>query len=600
MPVESLYLAVVLALALVSFYLQRLRPDVTALLVMLALLVPWRRTDEGLVAILTPGQAFHGFGSPAVVMVAAMFVLSAAMVRTGAAQLLGGRLLAAGAASELRFQVTVLAIVTAFSAVINDTTTVLVWMPPVMAICRERGYAPSRILILLAFASLLGGQWTLIGTRSNVILSDFLRERTGHGLSFFAFTPIAAAVFGACALWFVAVGRRALPKAGDKATLESRYEVAEFLTETMAEPGSGLVGKTLAEIDLPGKDVTVLQVIRGEQFLPPNPWLRIQPQDVLVIQGRITAITDALTSGLKVREELRIDDKTLRSADLRMVEAILPPDSELLRHSLRDLDFHHRYGVSPLAISRAGRSIRERPLAEPLRSGDSLLLVGHEAELQRLRLNPNLLLLESRAVPNASRRHALVVLLIMTAMVLSSALGLLPPAVAIPLAAMAAILTGCVGMLSAYEAMDVPALVIVGAMIPFGEALQKTGTAQRVAEFLVGTFADHSPHLLLAALLLVAVLLTQLIENAAVAIILAPIAYELATASGADPAPFVLGVAICVSSAFMTPMAHESTILVMGPGRYRFRDYLVLGTPFALLTWLVTTLLLPWLWPLNH
>ncbi len=600
----SIYLAVVLLLALVSFYMQRLRPDVTALLVMLSLLVPWQSpaagaVHTGLVAILTPQQAFHGFGSPALLMVASMFVLSAAMVRTGAAQLLGGRLLAASATSELRFQLTVLVLVTGFSAIVNDTTTVLVWMPPVMAICHERGYAPSRILMLLAFASLLGGKWTLIGTRSNVILSDFLLEHTGEGLGFFAFAPVGAAVFLACITWFVLVGRRFLPKANTSPSLESRYEVAEYLTETMAEPGSDIIGKTLGELDLPGKDVTVLQLIRGKQFLPPSPWLKVMAKDVLVIQGRITAITDALHRGLSVKEELKVDDKTLRSADLRMVEAILPPDSELLHHSLRDLDFHHRYGVSPLAISRRGRSIRERPLAEPLKSGDSLLLVGHEAELQRLRRNPNLLLLETQSVPTASKSQAFLVIAIMAAMVITSATGLLQPQVAIPFAAMAAILCGTVGMRSAYESIDLQALVIVGAMIPFGQALQVTGAAQWFAEGMASTFADSSPQVLLAVLLLLAVVMTQLIENAAVAVLLAPIAFALAKAADCNPAPFLLGVAICVSSAFVTPFAHESTILVMGPGRYRFRDYVILGGPFAIITWLVTTLTLPLLMPLQ-
>jgi di/tricarboxylate transporter len=599
MTAESIYLAVVLALALVSFYLHRLRPDVTALLVMLSLLVPWRPTEDGLRAVLDAEEAFAGFGSSALIMVAAMFVLSAAMVRTGAAQLLGGRLLAAGAVTERRFQVTVLCLVTAFSAVVNDTTTVLVWMPPVMAICRERGYSPSRILILLAFGSLLGGQWTLIGTRSNVILSDYLRALTGEGLPFFAFTPVALCVFVACLLWFQLIGRRFLPAAAASPTLESRYEVAEFLTETLAEPGSHFVGRTLAELDLPGKEVTVLQVIRGDEFLPPSPWLRIGPGDVMVIQGRITAITDILNQGLKVKEEMRVDDKTLRSADLRMVEAILPPDSELLHHSLREVDFHHRYGVSPLAISRAGRSIRERPLSEPLRSGDSLLLVGHEAELERVRLNPNLLLLESRPLPGIGRAKALLMLAIMAAMVLTSATGLLPPAVAIPTAAMVAVLTGCVGMRGAYEKIDLQALVIVGAMLPFGHALQKTGAARWMADAVVQVFADSSPQMLLAVVMAFAVLLTQLIENAAVAVIMAPLACEVARAGRCEPAPFLLGVALCVSAAFVTPIAHESTILVMGPGRYRFRDYVVLGLPFALLTWLVTTLVLPLWWPLQ-
>lgn len=599
MTAEAIYLGVALLLALVSFATQRLRPDVTALLLMLSLVVPWRPTPDGLRAILRPAEAFHGFGSQAVIMVASMFVLSAAMVRTGAAQLLGGRLLAAGASSELRFQLTVLCVVTLFSAVVNDTTTVLVWMPPVMAICRERGYAPSRVLMLLAFGSLLGGQWTLIGTRSNLILSDYLHERTGSGIGFFAFTPIAGAVFVACAAWFALVGRRLLPAAAARPTLEGRYEVAEFLTETMAEPGSSYVGRTLAELDLAAREVTVLQIVRGREFLPPHGHLRIQAHDVLVIQGRITAITEALQSGLSVKEELQVDDKTLRSADLRMVEAILPPDSELLGRSLRDLEFHRRYGVSPLAISRAGRSIRERPLAVALRSGDSLLLVGHEAELQRLRQNPNLLLLESRPLPGARRGQTWLVLGLMLAMVLCSATGALPAAVAIPVAAVAAVLTGCVGMRSAYEQIDLQAIVIVGAMIPFGEALQRTGTAQWLAEAVVGSFAGATPGVLFGMVLLFAVLLTQIIENAAVAVLLAPLAYQIAESAGCRPLPFLLGVAICVSAGFITPVAHESTILVMGPGRYRFRDYVVLGLPFAVLTWLVTSLLLPVLVPLR-
>ncbi len=602
MNAETIYLAVVLGLAMVSFYLQRVRPDVTALIALLALLLPlW--TTEGKPSrhgVLTPTEAFHGFGSPALVMVASMFVLSAAMVRTGAAQMLGGRILAAGAGSELRFQLTVLTVVTVFSAFVNDTTTVMVWMPVVMSVCRDRGYAPSRMLMLLAFGSLLGGQWTLIGTRSNILISDYLLSRTGQGLPFLSFTPVAFTVFLACAAWFVVIGRRALPHGDKRQSLEGRYDVAEFLTETMAQPGGEFVGRTLAQLDFGSRDVTVLQVIRGKGFMPPYPSLVIEAGDVLVIQGRITAITDVVTRrGMQVREEVRLNDKTLRSADIRMVEAIVAPDSGFVGRSLRELDFHHQYGVSPLAISRNGASLRERPLGEPLRAGDSLLLIGHESEIQRLREDRNLLLLESRQLPNVGKGKAGIVLALMASMVLLSATGALPSAVAIPIVAVAAVLFGCVGIRAAYEAIDLPALVICGSMIPFGEALVKTGAAKAVADFAATAFADQSPELLLAALLFVAVALTQLIENAAVAVILAPLSYELAIAAGAHPEPFLVGVAVCVSAAFMTPMAHESTLLVMGPGRYRFADYLRTGTPFAVLTWIVTSLVVPMFWPLR-
>ncbi len=208
---EAVYLAVVLAGALVLFYTGWIRPDLTAAIVLVTTMLPWRPDGGGgLRGLLTPKEALSGFGSPAVAMVASMFVLSAAMVRTGAAQLIGRRLLAAGSRSLLAHQLTVLAAVTVFSSVVNDTTTVLLWMPMVMAQCRARGQPPSRVLMLVAFASLLGGQWTLIGTRSNIVVSDYLRERTGEGLGFFSFTPIAVLVWVATLVWFVLAGRRLL------------------------------------------------------------------------------------------------------------------------------------------------------------------------------------------------------------------------------------------------------------------------------------------------------------------------------------------------------------------------------------------------------
>lgn len=601
MTAEAAFLVVVLLAALVLFYTGWVRPDVTALLVMLSMILPWRAGPDGMTGILSVQEGFSGFGSPAVIMVASMFVLSAAMVRTGAAQLIGGRVLAAGAATELRFQVTVLGVVTLFSAFVNDTTTVLVWMPMVLAICRERGYAPSRVLLLLAYASLLGGQWTLIGTRSNLVISDYLRARTGEGLSFFGFTPVAVAIWLAVLGAFLLFARRLLPSGGRGASMAERYEVQEYLTEAMASPDSELIGKSLAELDLRSRhDVTVLQVVRGKQVLPPSPWLRLQPEDVLIVQGRITKITELLSSpGLQVREELALDEKTLRSADLRMAEAVVAPNTELVGRSLGALEFHRSHGISVLAIRRRGHSVPGRLLNVRLQAGDALLLVGHASEIDRLRLDPAWLLLESRALPAIGKLRAYVVLALMACMVGASVSGLLSPSIVIPLVAVAAILLRCVGMRDAYESIDLAALVVVGGMIPFGLALEKTGSAHALAQLVADGLDGMPPVLLFAAVMLLAVLGTQLIENAAVAIVLAPVAYELAVSSGAEPVPYLLGLAICVSSAFLTPVAHESTILVMGPGGYRFRDYLRLGLPFAVLTWLVTVVVVPWLYPLG-
>jgi di/tricarboxylate transporter len=525
-----------------------------------------------------------------------MFVLSAAMLRTGAARLIGARLLEAGSRSEFTFQLVIFAAITLFSAVINDTTTVLIWMPLILQTCRERGYAPSRLLLPLAYASLLGGQWTLIGTRSNIILSDYLRARTGDGLPFFAFTPIAAAIWALAIAYFVVIGRRLLPRTAADASAPRRYDVEEYLTEVLVEGGNAVAGKTLAQARLAEThDVTVLGVIRGSERHAASPLLLLREGDVLIVQGRIARITKLLSRPeFAVREELKLGDKTLRSVDLRMVECLVAPGSLLDGRSLEDVAFQLRFPeLGVIALRRRGHAVAGRPWQQELRAGDGLLVVGHEADVERLRRDRDFFVLESDPLPVTQLRPALLALGAVAFVVLASVTRLLAPAVAIPIAAAFVVLARLIGVRDAYRSLDLHALVVVAAMIPFGFALEKTGTAKLAGQAISSTFNDLGSHALLAALLLTTVLLTQLIENAAVAVILAPIGFAAAKETGADPAGFLLGIAICTSSAFMSPVAHESTVLVMNPGGYRFRDYLRFGTALAVLTWIATTLLIP-------
>ena len=246
-----------------------------------------------------------------------------------------------------------------------------------------------------------------------------------------------------------------------------------------------------------------------------------------------------------------------------------------------------------MGISRLGRPTVGRPTAVHLQFGDALLLVGHPQGVDRLRGKPDFLLLEQQPFPIVGKRLALTTLGIMAATIVAIAVGLVQPAVAMPIAAILLVLVGCVNLRDAYASIDWGALIVVGGMIPFGRALEKTGTAGTVAAAAVEVLRGYGPTVVLGGFLLFTVLLTQLIENAAVAIILAPIGFVMASQLGVSPRPFMLGLAITVSSAFMTPIAHESTILVMGPGRYRFRHYLMVGSGLALITWVAATLLVP-------
>ncbi len=595
MNVEAVYLGLALVLALGASFRGLVRLDVAALLLLLSLLVPWRRDANGdLVGILDTAEAFAGFGSPAVIMVAAIFVLSFGMERTGAAAMLGSRLLAASSRSESRLQVAILGMATVFSAFVSDTTTVLVWMPLILAVAREKKYAPSRLLMPLAYAALLGGQWTLIGTRANVIASDFLRTQDGVGFSFFAFTPIAVLVWIVGSAYFLLIGRHFLPTLGVAPSLTGRFEVTEYLTEVMASPSSELVGKSIRDLDL-GENLTVLSVIRNEQSQPPSPWMIVQSDDVLVIQGGLDRISDLVGQpGLTVREETQIADTTLRSVDLRMVEAIVAPGSRMQGATLRELHFARDHDVSVLALGRRGKPVEGRPIDQLLQVGDSLLLVGHMERIADLRDVPDLFLLETKPLP--LRGKAWTAIGWMLFLILVTATQLLDPPVAVVVSAVGMLLTGCASARGAYQAIDWRVVVLLGAMIPYGHALESTGTASLLAHSVTSLF--DSPHTVFAALLFVAILLTQVLENSAAAVVLSPVALELARSVDANPAAFLIGMALCCSAGFATPVAHECTLLVMSPGGYRFRDFLMVGLPLALLTWIVVVFAVPWFYPL--
>ena len=563
---------------------------------MLSLAVPWPRADGRWAAILSPQEAFSGFGSVAVVMVTAMFVFGAAMVRTGAAELIGGRLFRACAHDELLFQVAVLSVAAAFSMFINETTVVLVFMPVVLGVCKERNLSPSRYLLCAAYGAALGGEWTLIGTRSSIIVSDFLRQRTGQGIGFFDFTPIAATVFVGCATYFFLVGRRFLPKAAVQ-SLEQELG-KEYLTEVMVTPQSNTVGSTLDQLDWAKRqDITIVGVIREGERMPPNGWMKLHPGDALIMQGAVPTIASLLKSpDFQFMEEVKIGEKTLRSLDLITVEALLSPNSRYTGRTMQQTNFGRDYGFSVLGISRHGQTIQERPSTSRLEYGDSLLLLGHNSNLERLERNPNLIVLSRRSFPTSGKKQAILTMLLLGGIILTAITGVLTPALSIPLAAVAVLLLGCVKLTDTYQSVNWQAVATVGGMMSLGVALEKTGAAEALAHALVIHFQGAGANLILGVLLALTVALTQLIENAAVAIILAPIAYQIARQSHVDPKPFMVALAICISTSFCTPIAHETTMLVMGPGRYRFKHYLSIGSGMALIAWLLTTLVTPMIW----
>ncbi|MGH8496999.1 MAG: SLC13 family permease [Gammaproteobacteria bacterium] len=595
MNAEYAYLGVALAGAMYLFWSQRLRTDMTALLVMLAMIVPWPHPDGDWRGVLEPAEGFSGFGSAAVIMIASMFVLGASIVQTGAAEALGLKLLRAVAHSEWRLQLAVLAVATAISTFVNDTTVVLILLPLIVTLCKERQLSPSRYLMFAAYGSLLGGMWTLIGTRSNIIMSDFLLQETGSGIGFFDFTPIAAAVFVCCALFFMLVGRHLLPA---QMPVLSRDVMKEFLTEVDVPEGSEAAGQRLGDLEAFARDkLTVVLLLREGRRVPRASELR--EGDALIVRGSAERIGELVKSAdFKVREESKLDEKALQSVDLVTVETVLPVNSRYAGYTLSHIPFRRNYGMTVLGLARHGKPVAERVMDTRLEGGDSLLLLGSAEDVERLRDNSALLVLQEESFPAIGKRKAWTTGILLLGVIVLAVSGVLSPTISIPLAAVCAVLLGCISWRGAYEAIDWPTLVTLGGMISFGVALEKTGAAESLARATVDLFSGVDAIYLFAAMLLIAILLTQLIENAAVAIIMAPVAFEVAQATGLDPKPMLIAIAICVSAGFSTPVAHESTILVMGPGQYQFKHYLMIGSVLAVITWIVATVLTPMLWNL--
>ncbi len=598
MTEEYLALVLILAGAVLLFWTGKLRTDLVALLVMLALIIPWPHQSEGWRGILTYEEGFSGFGSAAVIMVVSMFILGTAIARTGMVEYFGGRLFKACAHREPLLQAVVLTMATGFSMFVNDTTVVLVFLPVIMSVCREKNLSPGRYLMALAYGSLLGGQWTLIGTRSNIVISDYLLQRSGTGLGFFDLAPVAAVIFAACTGYFLLVGRRFLPKSSETPLVETPL-AQQYLTEVLVTADSPAIGKTLDEW-IWGKraDIAVLEVIRGLDRMPAHREVAIRSGDVLIMEGTASTIGELLKSShFELKQELLIGEETLRSQELVTIEALLAPDSDYAGQSLKDVEFGPEFGFTVMGISRRGKTTFLKPMATPLQFGDSLLLLGHVAGVARLEHNRNLIMLDKKSFPPLGKRKALVVVALLAGMIGTAMTGLLSPAISIPLVAMLAVLFRCVRVPELYRAVDWPSVVTVAGMIPFGLALEKSGAAEAIAQMMGSSLPSSSPMLVLGAILLLAIVLTQIIENAAVAIILTPIAYRVSLEAGVDPKPFMVALAICVSAGFCTPVAHESTILVAGPGRYQFKHYLQIGGAMAGLTWLLATWITPLVWP---
>ncbi|MCW5898249.1 MAG: SLC13 family permease [Flavobacteriales bacterium] len=578
-----------LTAVLILFVWGRVRHDLVALLALFALVV---------LGIVDAGEAFAGFGHPAVITVGAVLVIGKALEFSGLIDLLGRLVTKVG--DGLVVQLATLCVVTGVaSAFMNNVGALAILMPVAIHLARSSGHPVSYYLMPLAFASLLGGMTTLIGTPPNIIIAEFRAAETGSPFSMFDFAPVGGVILGAGLLFTVLLGWRLLPKreAADDGT--GLFSVDDYITEVAVIQDAKVVGTTLREmLENTKADVSLLGLIRdGERLHAPPRYLAVRSGDILILETDPEELkTFIADTGTRLIGDEGLDLRGKGGHRVAIMEAVVMADSPLFGRTASALRLRNRYGINLLALARKDQRILRRMDHVEFRAGDVLLLQGYEENLADIVASLGCLALATRELRIGYKRKIPLALGIFGLSIAAVVAGLLPVQVAFAMGAVAMVLSNVLPLKRIYTSIDWPVIVLLGAMIPVGQALETTGAAGQVAGVIQRLAHDVPPWALLAIMLVVTMFLSDIINNAATVVLMAPIAIGVAKGAGLGVDAFLMAVAIGGSSAFLTPIGHQSNTLVMGPGGYRFSDYWRMGLPLEILIVAVGVPLIMWVW----
>jgi di/tricarboxylate transporter len=552
-------------------------------------------------------------------------------MQTGLAGTIGRRILTIAGGSQTRLLVVIMTAVALLSGFMSDAGTIAVLLPAIISLALNAKISPSRLLIPLAFGSLLGGAMTLIGTPPNIIVSDVLREAGLQPFQFFDYTPIGLILLVIGIAYMLLLGYRLLPDHKPKQDVQ-RVETPEELVELYRLPdnlfrlrvrrSSPLVGASLQDSGIRQDfGLNILEILRdsdprevaklGERRLviesepekvSPAPRTVLLAGDLLIVQGETNEVTYAaaqLNLGLQPAE--RSDRKSLVNTEIGLAEILLPPRSRLVGKTIVDARIGTLYQLTVLGIRRPGVEAELDLKTTPLRFGDTLLVQGAWPDILALRRRRRDFVVMGQPeemIGAPARKKAPVALLILVGMLVLMITDLLPVAAASMLAGLAMVLTGCLTIDDAYESVDWKSIVLIAGMLPMAIALEKVGLVELAANALTASLGSMSPLVVMASLFLITSLFTQVLSNTATTVLIAPIALAAAQNMGLQPHAFLMAVAIAASMAFASPVASPVNTLVMGAGNYKFSDYIKVGVPLILLTMIVTVLVLPFLWPM--
>ncbi len=586
----------ILGASVVLFASEKIRVDVVSMMVLLTLL---------LTGLLTTEEAFSGFSNPAVITVWAIYIVSASLTHTGIADVMGKYIGRIAGTEEARLTFVIMAAVGVMSAFMNNIGAAAVLLPVTIGLGRKARIPASKLLIPLAFGSLLGGITTLIGTPPNLLASDALQEVGLEPFQLFDFTPMGLIVLSSSLVYMTFIGRHLLPRYEetlheDPKEFNREYQLKDYLAELHVLPESPLIGKTIVESRLgENYDLTVMGVLRdGRMRLGILPNAHIRPGDMLLVKGseeRMLSIRSEI--GVTLVPENEFDEDEFQSDEVGVAELVVSQKAPFIGQTIKSANFRARYGLTVLAIWREEKAIAGRLGNAQLKLGDTLLVQGRKERIEEAGNDISFLLLTERKEQPLRTGKAPMNLLIFVSMITMVGLGWLHISVAAVLGAILSVVTGCLTMDEAYKSIEWKSVYLIAGMLPMGIAMENTGTAQFLSEQVIGLVGAWGPRGIMVGLFILTTVLTAFMSNAAAAVLVAPIAIQSAFTLGLQPQAYVMGIAITASNSFVTPIGHQACVLVYGPGGYRFFDFAKVGLPLTILIWILMTIFLPIFFP---
>ncbi|MEQ8961560.1 MAG: SLC13 family permease [Coleofasciculus sp. C2-GNP5-27] len=579
---EPIFLTLgIVLLTLILFISEWLPVDITALTIMVLLIV---------LGLVTPEEGISGFSSSATITVMAMFILSAGIARTGAIQIISELLWKWGGRTSSQQILAVGAIAGPISGVINNTAVLAVFLPIIEDLCNQQRISPSKLLIPLSYASILGGMITVIGTSTNILASG-LSDKLGYGtFSLFQFTKLGLITFTIGLTYLVLIAPRLLPNKKAAGSDTQEYGLQDYVSEIVIPPRSSLVGQTLRSSQIQRKfDMDVLEIIRNDtRFAQPFADKVLQPGDILVVRGQRECL-------LNIKDERGIDilpdvqfgkpsiTDNLTSGEDTIAEVLILSNSDLIGSTLKEFRFRQRYNLTVLAIRRGQEFVRERLGKVSLRFGDLLLVQGPKQSFVGLQNSRDLLVFEQRDMESLRREKAGIAVTIGVGVVLVAAFNLLPILVSALAGVVLMVITGCLKPGEVYSAVRWDIIFLLAGLIPLGIAMENSGTTKWLADNLVSLGSSFSPYWMLTFFFLITALLTEVLSNNASVVLLLPIAVQVAQTLDLNPFAFMFVVTFAASNSFMTPIGYQTNTMVYSAGGYRFLDFFRVGAPLSLL-----------------